>query len=380
VKAPYYVDTNTADPTARIGLTWEADSIVVSNPTIYTLAVRVGSGGMPTAANADIVVAPASALALPVSAREFVVTATTPKLSNPPTDMPTRASVLLTKGEPAPAFGGIPLAGALPPNATILLAQSSRASGTYFDLIPVPAYVRTMVFRNVGATINSLTVTGNQSGQVYYQALSPGNLAFPTFLFDSELDTDVTVTLATSSGVQNQYTLLGYTERMDPQDAGRDARQLVNIFPLGYNYIPVAAPGGGALPVAPAMPARTAVVIKASGGVAGIGSHDFGPISTTGWRGATIELDLTGTGGGAGVSVTPIGFFGLNTYILGPATGTLTTRSYYEFGPGLGGTPAAVAFGVGTSVARDLGDALSVRIGHPDAALYTYSISARPMY
>jgi hypothetical protein len=169
VKAPYYVDTNTADPTARIGLTWEADSIIVSNPTIFTLAVRVGSGGMPTAANADIVVAPASALALPVSAREFVVTATTPKLSNPPTDMPTRASVLLTKGEPARHFGGIPLAGALPPNATILLAQPSRGIGTYFDVVPVPSYVRTMVFRNVGATINSLTVTGNQSGQVYYQ-------------------------------------------------------------------------------------------------------------------------------------------------------------------------------------------------------------------
>lgn len=239
-----------ADPFATVGLQWSADTIIINNPTAYSVAVRVGSQSRPRdLTDCTIPCPPATLLCLPVNGKEFSFLLTTPTLLVAPQGMPTAVTVTLTQGEQPPAFGSVPLSG-VSVSAVILRLQPDRAAGTYQDIIDLPSGVRSVIARDIGYLCGDFNVQGVQSGQIYCAIAGPVNyvdanfiLPEPAFIVDSELDTQLRVTTSPTFFSINGYTLVGYQDRQERALVRPDGRQLVDIMPPGQSRMPVSLVG-----------------------------------------------------------------------------------------------------------------------------------------
>ncbi len=406
-KESHYLDTTLADPFTPVGLGFDADTFIVSNPTRFTIALRVGAQSRPRgAADSTYAVAPGSLLCLPTHGRQFSFLATTPTLPAPPEGMPTRVEITLTKNEPAPAFGSIVLAGIFA-SASVLKIQPDRAAGTFpnTDVIPVPSGTPTLVLR-FGSNINSLaaniplTVTGTQSGRVYFELNAPsggsylgavtGWLGAATFAaavirFDPELDTSVTILSRSTQSVDNGYTLMGYAERLPVAVHHSDGRQIVDAYPPGQSYLDVYPTFGFPVQLAvntPTLPPRGQVVVKAAGNVAGVGAHDF-TFNATGWRGVLLVIDFIVDGTGTvNPQVLLLPSVGALQLVL-PAAGALGPGSVavgIDIGPGASGAGAVAVRNIVQRLAANITDDMGLRLTHSDASVWSYAIYAYPVY
>lgn len=242
------ISASALDPFISVGLDFPSDTIIVSNPTAYSIAINVGSNSRPRGiADCTIPVPPATFLCLPVNGREFALLLTTPTLIVTPQGLPTNATITFTKDEPAPAFGSMPLSG-ISVDAVILAVQTDRAAGSYNDVINLPASVRSITVRKFGGSISGLYVFGNQTQRYYLSLtgaqgynLAPGANDSSSFTIpvDSELDSQITVTTVFPLGVNNGYFLIGYQDRIERGVWLNDGRQKVDIFPPGLAMLPV---------------------------------------------------------------------------------------------------------------------------------------------
>lgn len=111
MRANYTIDNaNPNMKTASISLSqWEADSVMVVNPTMQSVYVTVGSNTPSTEpTNNNIYVPPLSTMSQPVTGSNFAATFGNPSYDSSQNAL-TQAQVILTKGEIVPAYGSMPV-------------------------------------------------------------------------------------------------------------------------------------------------------------------------------------------------------------------------------------------------------------------------------
>lgn len=245
-RATYYLDVTAADPFLAVPLGWEAATIVVLNPTKYSIAVRVGSPSRPRGlSDAQIPVAPAADVCLPTQGREFALLATTPTLPLAPSGMPTIVTVMfLDAREPAPAFGSIALTGQ-PPASAVVLASGSGNNTNFTATVALPTGVNRVEVHYAGPVgQQGCSVAGVQSGIQYLLTGTADTDAdhVPTAPVSPALDS--TITCALAALVPGAYTVvfLGYADSQLPALSHLSGRKYVDVLAPGANALPVSVP------------------------------------------------------------------------------------------------------------------------------------------
>lgn len=223
------------------GLDWAAEWLAITNPTQYTIAVRVGSQSRPVGqSDATFTVPPTTLMSFPVNGKEYGILATVPALLAPPDGMPTVVTLLWGKGEPPPVFGSVPLSGQPPAEDFLIAAQNPRMAGTYNDVWNLPPDVRTVEVSTAGGGITNFSISGTQSGLLYFQSSNGffvGTLGGKTPVIPINRDLDSQLTVSTiSTSVVNAYRITGFRDRMQRGVYLPSMRQLVDPGPPNPDF------------------------------------------------------------------------------------------------------------------------------------------------
>lgn len=391
------------------GLTWDADTLIVVNPTAKTLCVRLGSQSIPTGTtDADIFIPPATMQALPVYGREFGFAFTLPQLASQPSGMPTSAQIILQVGETVPAFGAVALSttsvNIVNPTETVLYTGTYVTSGTDTQNLAVGSDIAYLEFQvNSLTTGDSVQILGSQSGFVYLEyTLAYNGGTFPRYLrvkFDPSLDTSIRLRVIHTSVFGADCRLVGQTAQIGWGAQGLDGRARVDVLPAGNIGLPIIpyvgstaasasnplpaqlSLGNAAVSTTNPLPTRRrgrgvitlVAVANVNPGAGNVTYGTFGQLGGAGWRSGYFYFYARTVGGGVTLTPalwTPDGNFGWSNFNACTLSGQVASMRTYPGCPVAAGNPAASNY--------ELMDNMPVVVNHSAGGVCSYELYFHP--
>jgi hypothetical protein len=164
----YALKLSIPDPKAVVTLQWDAEAVIINNPTGSPVYFRQGGNDYPTERNADQIVNGATMTVMPVVGREFALAFGQPdNIDATAGNGPTVASVMFIREEAIPSFGEISLANLSRSEQLGGLTAFNTATSVEYGPIDMGAWGGLMVYINptVGSAQGTVTYSVSDDQQ-----------------------------------------------------------------------------------------------------------------------------------------------------------------------------------------------------------------------